>query len=137
MQVSFVVPGEPVPKGRPRFGRGRAYTPEATRDFAEWVEHHARVAMRGKEPLSGPLALSFSAVYPIPSSWSKRRKEAALLLPEWKPTRPDIDNLEKALCDACNSIVYRDDGQIVCLRNCTKVWGAEPRLVVVLEELQP
>jgi Holliday junction resolvase RusA-like endonuclease len=134
-EVSFVVPGNPVPKGRPRFGKGRTYTPQETRDYAEWVQWHARVAMRGLEPLRGPLTLHFLAVYGIPAGWPIKRREAALVKPEFKGTRPDMDNIEKAICDACNGIVYGDDGQIAMLDRCMKVWGGGPRTEIVLREL--
>ena len=33
-ELTFIIPGPPVPKQRPRFGRGgRVYTPPATRDY--------------------------------------------------------------------------------------------------------
>jgi Holliday junction resolvase RusA-like endonuclease len=91
--------------------------------------------MRGKELLAGPLALSLSAVHPIPASWSKKRREAVLLAPVWKPTKPDLDNLIKAVSDGMNGIVYGDDALIVKFKDCDKLWGADPRVVVTLEEL--
>ena len=135
MRVEFVVPGTPCAKGRPRFGRGKVYTPEATRNYEEWVAWHARVAMKGKELLRGPLSLRFKAVYPIPASWSQKRRAANLVKPEWKGTRPDIDNVEKALTDACNQTVFSDDGQIALLLDCMKVWGERPRVEVAFAEL--
>ncbi|MEW8997914.1 MAG: RusA family crossover junction endodeoxyribonuclease [Thermoanaerobacter sp.] len=35
MRYKIVVPGRPVPKGRPRFAKGHAYTPEKTRMYEE------------------------------------------------------------------------------------------------------
>jgi Holliday junction resolvase RusA-like endonuclease len=135
MQVSFIVPGEPCAKGRPRFGQGRTYTPESTRNYEEWVAWHARTAMRGKDVLRGPLCLQFKAVHAIPASWSKKRREANLVQPEFKGSRPDIDNVEKAVTDAMNGIVYGDDGQIALLQDCMKVWGDEPRIEITVREL--
>jgi len=38
---------------------------------------------------------------------------------------PDLDNVIKAICDACsNGIVYRDDRQIVSV-HCERQWAGE------------
>lgn len=50
--------------------------------------------------------------------------------------KPDADNIAKVVCDALNSIAYKDDKQITCL-TVDKVWadnGIE-KVVVEIEEL--
>jgi Holliday junction resolvase RusA-like endonuclease len=67
---------------------------------------------------------------PIPASWSLKKQaqaEAGLILPT---TKPDTDNVVKAIFDACNGVVWRDDVQAVDLSlrkrysrsPCVKVW---------------
>lgn len=94
--VHFTVVGEPRPKGRPRFGRGRAYTPAATRDAEDAVRWEARKAMRHLAAISGPVTVTLHFYT------SNAR-------------RVDTDNLAKLVTDACNKIVYTDDSQIVSL----------------------
>jgi Holliday junction resolvase RusA-like endonuclease len=56
-------------------------------------------------------------VIPVPASWSKKRKEAAIGQPHTQ--RPDLSNLLKALEDAHQS----DDAAIHTYREISKVWG--------------
>lgn len=113
------VPGDPVPKGRPRLtvqgGHARAYTPAKTRTYEAKIADAARDAFNG-EPYDCPLAVELHASLAVPKSWSKRKRAEALDGTVF-PTGPraDCDNIAKAVLDALNGIVWRDDGQIVSL----------------------
>lgn len=137
MIASFVISGVPVAKGRPRLtaraGFARAYTPEKTRRFETMVADQARCAVGPIDPYSGPVELEAHFSLPIPKSWSKRDKLAAMegkLLPQ---SKPDIDNYLKALADGMNGIVYVDDCQIVGCR-MTKRYGDDPGITVTVRE---
>lgn len=106
MTHTFTLPLAPVAKGRPRFGKGRVYTPWETRRFEREVARLAR-KHAPPEPHTGAIVLDLVFAVRAP----KRRK---LMRPT---TRPDLDNFEKALCDALNGIFWVDDAQIV---NCNK-----------------
>ena len=114
--ITITVPGDPVAKGRPRIttrgGYARAYTPQKTRDYEARVAAEARKVMGGRKPLQGPLSVEIEAYMPIPASWSRGREyEAALQIIE--PTsRPDLTNIAKAVEDALNGVVWKDDSQI-------------------------
>lgn len=108
--LSFVVPGKPAGKGRPRFGNGRTFTPAATLTAENWVKACAMQA--GAEPLHGPVEMTIIAVSAIPKSWSKKRREEALR-GCWDTRKPDQDNISKLVCDALNGIAYADDAQVV------------------------
>lgn len=43
-----------------------------------------------------------------PKGHSKKRRQD----PEPKTTKPDLDNVGKAILDALNEIAYNDDGQV-------------------------
>ena len=136
--LAFIVPGAPVGKGRPRFARVgkamRAYTPAATKSYEKVVALLARASLGSRGPLHGALAVRIDAWCPIPSSWSRRKHVRALgeqLLPT---TKPDIDNVAKAVLDALNKIAFADDAQIVHL-TCSKRYGSEPRLEVTVREI--
>ena len=132
--ISFVVPGEPAAKGRPRMTRGgRVYTPKKTVSAENMVRVYATQAMVGQPLLEGPLTVEIIAVLSIPRSWSKKRKDLAAnhsLLPI---KTPDIDNLAKLVTDAMNGVVYHDDKQITTLR-ATKIFGEAPGTAVVVDE---
>lgn len=47
------IPGQPVPKGRPRFTKGGfAYTPDKTRKYEKLVASLAKTAMAGRRRLA-------------------------------------------------------------------------------------
>lgn len=134
--VVIELPGIPKGKGRPRFSRalGVAYTPEPTRSYEGALKFAARQAMGDRLPLEGPLAVYMEARMPIPASWSKAKRAAALsgeLLPE---TKPDADNLLKVL-DALNQVVFVDDKQAADCR-VVKVYSDRPGLRIEVEPLR-
>lgn len=131
--IAFEVPGPPIGKGRPRaFRMGnsvRMHTPEKTANYESLVKLAARMAMKGAGLMAFPVALSLIVLHPIPKSWSKRRQEAALAGTERPTTKPDADNVAKAVADACNGIVWVDDAQVVEL-HVSKRYSATPGVMV-------
>jgi crossover junction endodeoxyribonuclease RusA len=95
---ALTVPGDPIPKGRPRvYGNGKSrhgVTPERTMN----AEHRIRAAFLSKyrdtEPITGDVYIS---------------------LDFWMPDRAgkDWDNLAKLATDALNGVAYTDDRQIM------------------------
>ncbi|WP_298016716.1 RusA family crossover junction endodeoxyribonuclease [uncultured Castellaniella sp.] len=115
--VQFFVPGKPQGKGRPRaVARGkfvRMYTPEKTASYESTVALAASQAMAGRPPIEGPVVATLFIALPIPTSWSKK-KQAQALADELLPiTKPDSDNVVKAVFDAINGVVWADDTQVV------------------------
>lgn len=132
-QTYFAVYGDPVPKGRPRFTRqGRTYTPKRTHDYETEVAMMAKAAMGSQEPLKTPVMACIYITYAVPPSYTKKRREACLNGFE-RPSRHDIDNVCKAVLDACNGIVYLDDKQ-VCSLHTTKVFGDTSMVEVYFKE---
>jgi Holliday junction resolvase RusA-like endonuclease len=68
--------------------------------------------MNGRSPLEGPLRVSVVAAFPVPQSWSKKKRQLALANQLFPTVKPDADNLLKQV-DGLNEIVWRDDKQIV------------------------
>jgi Holliday junction resolvase RusA-like endonuclease len=131
--IAFEIPGPPVGKGRPRaFRMGnsvRMFTPQKTASYESMVKLAAHRAMRGAGLLAFPVALSLIVLHPIPNSWSKRRQEAALAGTERPTTKPDADNVAKAIADACNGVVWVDDAQVVEL-SVSKRYSSTPGVMV-------
>jgi Holliday junction resolvase RusA-like endonuclease len=133
--ASFIISGIPVAKGRPRLttqgGHARAYTPAKTRRFETDVAEQARAAIGPMDPYCGPVELEAHFSLPIPKSWSKRERLAAMEGTKRPQGKPDIDNYLKALADGLNGIVYQDDCQIVSAR-ISKSYGDEPGIAVTV-----
>jgi Holliday junction resolvase RusA-like endonuclease len=127
LPIVIEIAGEPRGKGRPRFTRqGHAYTPAATRSYESVIRFAAQEEMNGAPPLEGALAVVVTATFPVPSSWSMRKRAAALSgsLPHIKT--PDVDNLLKVV-DALNQVCWLDDKQITCA-SVIKQYGERPSL---------
>lgn len=119
-----------VPKGRPRFSKGHAYTPAATREFEKQIRELAVKAMGDRLPYSCPVHVHLHLVETVPVSWGAVEKEAALLN-YLVPLRGDLDNREKAVTDALNGVVYHDDVQIG-RKTSSKEFGLTTMLTVTI-----
>ena len=115
--LTFTVPGRPVPKGRPRFARGHAYTPKKTRDAEAKVKALALVARQEgpRKPFSGHIGVSL-VFWVAPGR------------------RVDIDNLIKTVFDSCNGVLWDDDSQVSALTAC-RVYGSPERTDVTVQML--
>lgn len=138
--ITFQVPGEAIGKQRPRAttigGFARLYTPSKTVNYEGNVAWWAKQAM-GERPLfEGPVAVTMEVWRAIPMSWSRKKHEDALSGRLMPTTKPDIDNVVKAVFDAINGVVWRDDVQVVQLR-LTKAYARVPGVRVQVSEISP
>ena len=120
--IDIVFHGTPIGKSRPRFGRTKAggvvtYTPQKTRDYERALKSFAQVAMIGKTVLEGPVKVTITAYF------SHKTKTG------WHVSRPDLDNIIKAVLDALNEIVFDDDAA-VCEIVASKKYDNEERIEV-------
>ncbi len=132
-EYRFTVYGEPVGQERARKatlrnGRVIYYTPSNTVNWQErinWVAQQIRqeMGMAGKL-LDGPLVLQATFFRLRPKSLPKR-----VLFPL---TKPDWDNLGKAVTDALEQVLYTNDSRIVDAV-VRKRFG-EPRVEIVIRE---
>ena len=136
--MNFKIEGLPKGKGRPRFARsGHTYTPDTTRKYEALVTARAKEAMIGKRKIEKPNAVRVDilAIFPVPSSWSKKRRIAALQGVEHHVSKPDLDNVQKAILDGMNGIVFEDDSQVIDSRT-RKAYGPEPGVKVFIDEVK-
>lgn len=131
--ICFFVPGRPQGKGRPRIGKvgvhSRMFTPAATVAYEGLIALAAQQAMAGRTLLTGPVFVHMEITLPVPSSWSQKRKALALAGQIHPTTKPDIDNVEKAIFDGINGIVWKDDVQVVEVLK-RKAYGDVPGVLV-------
>lgn len=114
--IDFVVYGAPQGKGRPRVGRVganvRMFTPAKTLAYEGLVAHCGAAAMAGRALIEGPVELRLVIECQVPASWSKRKQAQALAGEILPTTKPDVDNVIKAIGDGLNGVVWRDDVQV-------------------------
>lgn len=142
-RISFSVPGEP--EGWKRAGhtirRGRngkpfvhSYTTHETRKYKELITLYARAHMP-REKWDGPVRLDVTVYLERPH---RLLKKSSPLGPIWCTTKPDRDNIEKAVLDALTDAgLWLDDKQ-VCAGEVQKFFvaiGSRPGLVIVASRL--
>lgn len=114
--VRVTIPGDPCAQGRARIaviaGHARAYDPAKSRSWKGVAAVWMRKAVGPGLPFPGePLALVVDAYFRRPKL-PKRMGTGRLP----RPSRPDGDNLLKAVQDAGNGILWLDDAMIVDAR---------------------
>lgn len=135
MKVQFSIAGKPQGKARPRFSRGHAYTPDATKKYETMTAFLYRRAANGfsfdKET---PISVTILVYFSVPKSASKKKKEV-MLYGGIRPVRkPDADNIAKIILDALNGTAYHDDAQIVQL-SVRKQYAENNSVEVTLEDI--
>lgn len=109
----FHVAAKPRPKGRPRFAKGRAYTPSETVAFENAVAAAWRAS--GGPLFTGPVEVELELAADGVDIVVRE------LDPEMKGSlRGDIDNYVKSCLDGLNGMAFVDDKQVLLLR-ATKV----------------
>ena len=142
--LRFTVPGQPVPKGRARAamrgGRMVHYTPDKTVAYERRVQAACEEAMAvaglagSGGPIEGAVSVQVVVTFEVPASWSKAKRLKALSGELMHTSKPDIDNVLKAVFDGCNGVLWKDDSQVCDLR-ASKGYGEVPKVEVVVEWL--
>ncbi len=110
-ELMLTIEGPPIPKGRPRSGKGKTFTPKRTRDAERRIKGLATAA--GFRPIAGPV-----------------RFEVQFYLPTAR--RVDLDNLVKLATDSLNTVAYLDDSQIVDIAATKEIDRKRPRTVIAI-----
>jgi Holliday junction resolvase RusA-like endonuclease len=140
--IRFTVPGAPQGKGRAKIvrigGFSRMATPQKTVAYEGLIAHAAAAAMAGRPMIVGAVAVNLSIDCQVPASWSQKKQRMALAGEVFPVTKPDKDNVIKAVYDGCNGVVWKDDCQVVDGKQ-RKRYSATPgvRVEVVPLEAQP
>lgn len=121
---------EPVPASRPRVTRwGTHYLPK----YDQFKQDMAKLLMGKRTEYTEPLKIEMTFYLTIPKSYSKKKRDE--MDGTYCPHVADIDNLEKAVYDAMNGVVFKDDKQIVD-HHVRKIWCKEDgRIEVTIERL--
>ena len=112
--IRFHVPGVPLPKSAiktmVRHGRVLHFKDKKNQAWEDTVTRYAvleRAKLGNPDPISGPVILTCAFYFEAPKSY----KQKELILP--KITRPDFDNLFKAVCDGLTKAgIWTDDSVV-------------------------
>lgn len=137
--ITFTVYGKPQGKARARTVRNRftgkvhSFTPDKTSEYENLIRYAYH--KQGGKITDGPLSVFIVAFVPIPASFSKKQKAAAVAGELFPEVKPDNDNIEKIVFDALNGIAYKDDIQIVN-SSTVKRFDSDPRIEVTVRRLE-
>jgi len=127
--IAFTVPGAPTGKGRTKIvkiaGFSRMATPQKTVAYEGLVAHAAQQAMQGRPLFDAAVGVNLFIDAAVPASWSQKKQRMALAGEVLPTTKPDCDNVVKAIFDGLNGVLWRDDVLVVDLR-VRKRYAATP-----------
>lgn len=118
MEFAFDIPGKPVPKQRPRHGKGRTFTPKKTKAAEKTV---AALAMLAR-PRGWPMDKANRYHVEVVAVYANRR-------------HGDLDNVVKLIQDALNGVAFPDDRQINQLK-ARRRFDDEPRTEVTVRVVE-
>jgi len=136
--LAFTVHGTPAPAGSKKavpMGKrwGVIDDSKKSRPWKNLVAQHAGDAMAGRELLQGPLHLVLRFYVRRPKAHFGASGAIRPAAPRWPAQKPDATKLLRAVEDAMQGVVYRNDSQVVA-QFVTKEWGPE-RVEVEVREL--
>jgi len=92
-----------------RNNKRSSYTPSKTKKYEEIVQWHAKKEMKGKKIFDSSVCLFVFFFFTPPESWSEAKKKKTISNKIFHTSKPDLDNLVKAIKDSLTNIVYIDD----------------------------
>jgi len=108
--------GQPRPKAFSRGGHAAVYDPGTAEGWKGQVAMAAK-HKRPEGPLEGPLELILGFYFPRPKSHFRTGKNAHILkkgVSDFHTSKPDSDNLAKAVMDAMTQLGFWVDDSQVC-----------------------
>lgn len=142
IDVAAIPVGQPRPRASTIGGFVRVHEPTSVKTatgrkphpilaFKAAIKHEAKLAYTGS-PLDGPIRIDCIFVFPRPKSMIWKRRP----MPRIPHTsKPDTDNVVKAVKDALTGIVWRDDSQVY--QEFSTKWIAsgeeQPRTIVMIK----
>lgn len=139
-QITLHVPAVPVaqPRARASIRAGHAFVYDDQKHPVQAFKATVRMALKDAyqgEPLTGPLRCDCLFVMPRPKALCWKTKPMPRL---HHATKPDRDNLDKAVMDALKGLAWNDDAQ-VC-QGLIEKWIAsgheQPHAVITITKLE-
>lgn len=116
---------------------GHSYQPKKIVDYKQTIIDMVREQLPGHFsiiPKGTPIWIQkLHYQFEIPKSWSKKKKEEA----HYMTSRPDLhDNLNKALFDALEGVVWESDHNVVRIDNLQKYYGETNQINIEIQCLK-
>lgn len=139
--MKFKIDGKVQAKQSVKFanvgGFMKKYTPKEMVNYANWVKLCFKKAYPDHLPsifFEKQLQIIIDVYFEIPKSFSKIKRNKALVDQIRPIVKPDCDNISKNILDALNGLAYPDDKQVVTL--VIRKWYAEsPEVTVDISEI--
>jgi len=134
MTLRLYIPIKPTPHQSVRMTRaGRAYQPKKIVDYKKEVQRLVREQLPSGFCLieaDTPIHISMlHYTFKYPSSMPKYKKEQDTI--HFKVTKPDLhDNLNKALFDALEGVVWERDQNVVSMDDVKKYYAEEDAIII-------
>jgi Holliday junction resolvase RusA-like endonuclease len=133
-----------IPKGQPRpkafarkFGSkwmARVYTPGSAEEFKSNVATAAR-DLRPASPILGPVRVTTRLLFPRPKNHFGKKGNLKDNAPHHHISKPDCENVLKAILDALTQLGFWHDDSQVCDEHTTKEYSDTPGAVIAIESL--
>ena len=139
MRITFFVESKPQGKARARTfydrrsDKMRSITPQQTKSYEDLIRWSYKAA-GGQYMGEKLIKVEIQAFYPIPKSFSKKKRNDAIFERIRPTTKPDCDNIIKVVLDALNGVAYYDDKQVVSV-SCEKYYGETGYLRISIQEI--
>lgn len=141
--VSFTVYGKPQPAGSKKAFQhprtGRVVVVDDAKGSRPWKQEVAGAALEARgerELLHGPISLAVEFYVARPKGHFGTGRNATRVRPSapWFPTvKPDVTKLVRAVEDALNGLIWRDDAQVIDQIACKRYGEPERCDVLVLQ----
>lgn len=130
MTIEFFVPGEPKAQPRPRafarkFGNkwmARVYDAGTAEGWKSLIAASAKKYIP-QQPIDGAVILTILFAMPRPKYHYRSNGMLKDTAPVMHQSRPDLDNLEKAVMDALTQLGFWNDDAQVAWKHTNKVYG--------------
>jgi Holliday junction resolvase RusA-like endonuclease len=126
---------KPVPHQSVRVTRfGRTYQPKKIIDYKNEIKEAVRKQLPdGFLPIKADTPIFINKlhyVFEYPKSFSKAKRDSIT----YKVTKPDLhDNLNKALFDALEDVVWERDQNVVAMDNVRKLYGETNHIIIQIQ----
>lgn len=136
MRINLTIPIKPTPHQSVRVTRtGRTYQPKKIIDYKSAVQEVVRDQLPDGFfciPADTEIHIErLHYVFEYPKSFSKKKIASSDLI--YKVTKPDLhDNLNKALFDALEEVVWERDQNVVAMDNVRKYYGNTSQILMTI-----
>jgi Holliday junction resolvase RusA-like endonuclease len=137
-EVVITIPGKAVAKQSTNFRSVgdfvMTYTDKHVAEYANLVRLAAMQMMQGQRLLEGAIEATMRIHVQVQKSISKKERELRLSGQHLPVVKPDNDNCEKQMFDACQGIVYAAD-QAIALNRTLKMYAEIPKVEIGFREI--